>query len=63
MGSYQLRYTHYSHLFVMVIEVLVVMCLILRGVLPLIGSQKLFYTVNLTAYLQFLLASASDMLM
>jgi hypothetical protein len=53
MGSYQLRYTHLlcrSHLFVVTIEVLVMICFTLRGVLLLIGNQKLLDTVNLSAY-------------
>jgi len=54
MGSYQLRYTHLlycSHLFVVVIEALVVMCFIWRSVLLLIGRRKLLDTEALSAYL------------
>ena len=65
MGSYQLRYTHLlyrSHFFVVVTEVLLVICSILRGVLLLIGSRKPLDIVALSAYLQTHLASTSDML-
>ncbi len=53
MGSYQLRYTLllcHSHLFVVTVEVLVVMCSSLRGVLLLIGRRKLLDNVALSAY-------------